>query len=163
MIGFLALAFVQAPAASVEVPSQPALSQIIAARDAEFFALFFEGCDPVRLRKMIADDVEFYHDKGGLLFTNAESMVADYAKNCAARQQPDAWRSRRELVRSSLHVDPVPRHGAFEVGEHVFHERKGSGPEKLVGRGRFAIIWKLDGGTWKLSRALSFAHGSATP
>jgi len=152
----------QTPApAAVQIPSQPALTQAIAARDAEFFDLFFMGCNPVKLRPMLADDIEFYHDKGGLVFTSADAMVADYAKNCAAKKKPDAWRSRRELVLSSLHVDPVPGHGAIEVGEHLFHERKGDGPEKLVGRARFAMVWKLDGGAWKLSRALSYDHEPA--
>ena len=62
------------------------------------------------------------------------------------------------LVRSSLAVDPVPGHGAIETGEHLFYERKGEGPEKLVGRARFAIVWRLDPDGWKMSRALSYSH-----
>ena len=162
MIAILAAALLQPPPVpAVQIPAKPALTEAIAARDAEFFDLFFLGCDPVKLRPMLTEDVEFYHDKGGLVFASAEAMVADYAKNCEARKKPDAWRSRRELVRSSLHVDPVPGYGAIEVGEHLFHERKGDGPEKLVGRARFASVWKLDNGSWKLSRILSYDHGPA--
>ena len=157
----LLAAFAQPESAKVEIPSQPALTQVIAARDAELFEMFFIGCDPARLRPMLTDDIEFYHDKDGLVFTSAEGMVADYAKSCEARKKPDAWRSRRELIRASLQVDPVPGHGAMEIGEHLFYERKGDGPEKLVGRARFAMVWKLEGGVWKLSRILSYAHGPA--
>jgi len=110
---------------------------------------------------MLADDLEFYHDKGGLVFRSADQMVADYAKQCAERAKPDAWRSRRELVPSSLIVDPVPGHGAMEAGEHLFYERKGDGPEKLAGRALFAMVWKWDGGQWKLSRVLSYSHKAA--
>jgi hypothetical protein len=145
------------------MPEGAALRGSIVSRDAEFFELFFLGCDPKRLRPMLADDVEFYHDKGGFVFRNAEMMAADYRKNCAERAKPDAWRSRRELVVSSLTVDPVPGYGAMEAGEHLFYERKGGGPEKLVGRSRFAMVWKWEGGTWKLSRVLSYAHASAGP
>jgi len=148
-------------ASAPALPEGAALRSSIAARDAEFFDLFFLGCDPARLEPMLAKDVEFYHDKGGFVFRNSTEMTADYAKNCTARKAPDAWRSRRELVASSLSVDPVPGHGAIETGEHLFYERKGDGPEKLAGRARFAIVWKWEDGMWKLSRALSYSHAAA--
>lgn len=151
-----------AAAAPVTIPDQPALTQAIAARDAEFFELFFQGCDPDRLATMLAPDVEMYHDKGGFVFRSSEVMVADYAKSCEARKKPDAWRSRRALVKESLSVDPVPGHGAIQAGEHLFYERKGDGQEKLVGRARFAQLWVLGpDGSWRLSRIFSFAHGPA--
>lgn len=145
------------------MPEGPALRASIEARDSELFELFFSGCDPARLRAMLADDLEFYHDKGGFVFRNAEAMIADYAKQCAERAKPDAWRSRRELVKSTLIVDPVPGHGAMEAGDHLFYERKGDGPEKLAGKARFAIVWKWQDGQWKLSRVLSYGHGPAEP
>ncbi|HEX8669271.1 MAG TPA: DUF4440 domain-containing protein [Allosphingosinicella sp.] len=148
----------------VPVPDQPALTEQIAARDAELFELFFTGpCDSVRFRAMLADDVEFYHDKGGFNVRKPEDFVAIFAKNCADRQDPKAWRSRRELVRTSLHVDPVPGYGAIEAGEHLFYEREGErGEEKLAGRARFAQLWVLGGdGKWRLSRVLSYAHEAA--
>ena len=157
------LAAVQAPAPTpkVTIPAQPALTEQIAARDAEFFELFFQGCDPERLRTMLADDVEMYHDRGGLVFRSADQMVADYRKSCEERKKPDAWRSRRELVRASLHVDPVPGHGAIEDGQHLFYERRGEGPEKRVGRARFTQLWVLSPEGWRLSRIFSYAHRPA--
>jgi hypothetical protein len=144
------------PAATI--PPQPALTDVIVARDAELFELYFLGCDPARLRTMIAPDVEFYHDKDGFLYRGADALIA---KECAGRKAPDAWRARRELVRASLRVDPVPRYGAIEDGEHYFFERKGDGPEKRVGYGRFSIVWVLSPDGWRMSRALSFAHRAA--
>ncbi len=145
------------------MPEGPALLASVEARDAELFELFFRGCDPARLRTMLADDLEFYHDKGGFVFRNADAMVADYAKQCAERAKPEAWRSRRELVRSTLVVDPVPGHGAMEAGDHLFYERKGDGPERLAGGARFSMVWKWDNGQWKLSRVLSYAHRPVEP
>jgi Domain of unknown function (DUF4440) len=149
------------PPPAMPLPPQPALTQAIAARDAEFFELFFQGCDPDRLATMLADDVEMYHDKGGFVIRSAAQMVAEYAKSCEERKRPDAWRSRRELVAASLRVHPVPGHGAIEEGEHLFYERKGDGPEKRVGRARFAQLWVLSPGGWRLSRIFSFDHGPA--
>jgi hypothetical protein len=145
------------------MPEGTGLRASIASRDADFFELYFLGCDAKRLRPMLADDVEFYHDKGGFVFRNAEMMTADYMKSCTERAKPDAWRSRRELVASSLTVDPVPGYGAIETGEHLFYERRGNGPEKLVGRARFAVVWQWLDGVWKISRALSYAHAPAGP
>ena len=110
---------------------------------------------------MLADDIEFYHDKGGFVFRNAEAMVSDYAKNCVDRAKPDAWRSRRELVGTSLIVDPIPGYGAMEAGDHLFYERKGNGPERLAGRARFTMVWAWVDGGWKLSRVMSYDHKPA--
>jgi hypothetical protein len=149
---------IAAAAAAVTIPAEPELTRQIAARDAEFFQLFFQGCDPDRARAMVTDDLEFYHDKDGLIATSGAALVGDYAKGCAAKKAPDAWRSRRELVAGTLRVWPVPGFGAIEQGEHVFYERKGDGPEKLVGRAAFTQVWQLTPTGWKLARVLSYAH-----
>jgi hypothetical protein len=157
-----AVAQPRSPPPAVEVPQGPALTEQIAARDSAFFQLFFEGCDPVRVRKMMTDDIEMYHDKGGFVWRGADAAVADYSKSCGERKQPGAWRSRRELVRASLRVDPVPGYGAIEDGVHLFYERKGDGPERLAGRARFTQLWALGpDGAWRLARIFSFAHEKA--
>ncbi|QPQ54235.1 nuclear transport factor 2 family protein [Allosphingosinicella flava] len=157
----LAAALADAQPAPVQIPEGAALTQAIAARDDEFFALFFSGCDPARLATMVAGDLEFYHDRGGVVARSGAALVANYEKQCEARKAPDAWRSRRELVRASLHVDPVPGYGAIEDGEHLFYERQGDGPERLAGRARFTQLWVLSPDGWRLSRVLSYAHRKA--
>src|SRR4051812_5902905 len=102
-----------AAAAPATVPPQPQLTEQIARADSQLFALYFDGCDAAKMRSMVTSDVEFYHDKGGVIAHDADGLVADYLKACEARKAPGAWRSRRELVRSSLAVDPVPAHGAI--------------------------------------------------
>lgn len=146
------------PSTKPEIPGGAALTEAIRAADIALFRLFFEGCDPVKLRGMVTDDMEFYHDKGGVTSATGAVFVQDYAQSCEARKSADAWRSRRVLLPESLHVDPVPGFGAMEIGEHQFYERKGDGPEKLVGRAGFAMVWRLDGAIWKLHRVLSFGH-----
>lgn len=109
---FLASALAGAPAAAqtaaMQVPTGAELTRSLAAVDADLFALFFLGCDPARLTTMVTADLEFYHDKGGVVATSGAAFVADYAKNCEARKAPDAWRSRRELV-------PETRRGGVEA------------------------------------------------
>jgi hypothetical protein len=159
----LALTLQSTPAPPA-IPPQPALTEAIAARDAELFALLFTGpCDTAHFRSLVTDDVEFYHDKDGAT-RGADAFVADFARFCAGRQDPAAWRSRRVLVRESLRVDPVPGVGAIEAGEHLFYERHGvNGAEHLVGRARFAQLWVLGADrAWRLSRVFSFAHSPAS-
>lgn len=147
-------------AAPIELPAPGAMREQIAARDAELFDLLFDRCEPERMRALLMPDLEFYHDRDGLV-RGADRFVADYARFCTERQAPDAWRSRRELVRESLVVDPIPGHGAIEAGEHLFYERRGDGPERLVGRARFAQVWALTPEGWRLSRVLSYSHAAA--
>ena len=149
------------PAASVPaLPTGPALRAEIAARDAELFDTLFNRCDPAHMRSLLADDLEFYHDRDGLV-RGADAFVADYARFCRERQAPDAWRSRRELVEASLSVDPVPGVGAIEAGEHLFSERRGAGPEHLAGGARFAQLWVRSADGWRLSRVFSYSHAAA--
>lgn len=159
MILALAIAAaVQSSAPAVELPEGEALRSAIAARDAELFEMVFERCEPRRLEAMLVPDFEMYHDKGGVVARTATTFVADYAKDCEDKKKPDAWRSRRALVESSLSVHPVPNYGAIEDGEHVFYERRGDGPEKLVGRARFTQLWALTPDGWRLARVFSYAH-----
>lgn len=150
-----ALAF---PVAAATLPEGPALTAAIEKADAEFFDVFFEGCDPDRVARMLSPDFEMYHDKGGEVARSATAMLDLYRKNCEARKAPDAWRSRRELVRGSMTLHPIAGIGVFQQGDHVFYERQGEGPEKLVGKARFSQLWRLEPDGWKLARVFSYDH-----
>lgn len=170
---FLALmAAAAAPAAqaaapaTVRIPDQPELTRQIEQADAALFQLFFEGeCDVPRFRAMLADDVEFYHDKGGFNVRKPADFVAFFEERCKGHADPDGWNTRRELVRGTLHVDPIPGWGAMEAGDHVFYEKHGfNGPETLAGTASFAMVWVLGrDGKWRVSRILSYAHAKAQP
>jgi hypothetical protein len=155
---FLALAAAVA-STPVQIPQGADLARTIAARDAEFFQAFFIACDTAKVGAMLTDDFEMYHDVGGLVTTSAAPFLTKHAQDCEAKKKPDAWRSRRVLVPESLEVWPVPGHGAIEQGTHLFYERQGDGPEKLAGRARFSHVWRLTPTGWRISRALSYAHG----
>ena len=149
-------------AAATALPEGSALREEVRAADDRFFTLYFDTrCHQQEVRAMLADDVEMYHDKGGVVAISADQFMADYLKFCASRAAPDAWRQRRELVPASLQVDPVPGFGAIEDGDHRFYERRGDGPERLAGIAHFTQLWVKDAQGWKLKRILSFAHRAA--
>jgi hypothetical protein len=83
------------------LPDGAALTEAVRAADAKLFTLFFTGCDPEQLRNMVTNTLEFYHDKSGMAASSGPDFVDQYAKSCEARKAPDAWRSRRELVRKA--------------------------------------------------------------
>lgn len=156
---FAALAVFQTPAPTI--PDQPALTEAIATRDTALFQVMFDGCDPAALADLVTEDMEFYHDKGGAMI-GRQALVGDYSRSCEARKAPDAWRSRRALVPDTLRVYPIPGFGAVEEGTHLFYERQGDGPERLAGRARFSVLWKLDAdGQWRMTRAFSIDHTAA--
>jgi hypothetical protein len=152
------------PAGPIALPPQPELTRQIEAADTALFTLFFEGpCDVARFRSMIADDVEFYHDKAGFNVRKPVDFVAQFQDRCRQLADPANWRQRRVLVRTSLHVDPIPGWGAMEIGDHLFYERHGvNGEEHLVGKASFSMVWVLGAdGKWRISRVLSYAHAAA--
>ncbi len=154
-----AMALIQTP--PVALPDGTALTAAIAGRDSELFSVMFDRCEPEALADIVTADFEFYHDKGGRT-VGREAFVADYQTGCEARKAPDAWRSRRLLVADTLRVYPIPGYGAVEEGTHLFYERQGDGPEALVGRARFSIVWTLEDGRWRAGRVLSIDHAVAS-
>lgn len=150
--------------ASAQAPADgKALYDTLLARDAELFSIGFDRCDPPAMAAMLVDDLEFYHDKDGVVATSAEQFVADYARKCESRKTSAEPRSRRELVAGSMTVHPMEGYGAIQQGEHLFYERRGDGLERLAGRARFTHLWKNDSGVWKLARVLSYDHQAAEP
>ncbi len=149
MLALLALA-----AATVQVPATgPALTQTIAARDADLFHTYFDICDPKKMASFLTPDLEFYHDKAGFDAHSGQEFVDQYAAKCADYGKPDTVRLRRALVPSSLNVEAIPGFGAIEEGDHLFYVRQGSGPEQLAGRAHFVQLWALgEDGVWRVKR-----------
>lgn len=141
----LACAFTAAAAK----PQDPALYAEIEKADAELFAAF-NAHDADRLGTFFAEDLEFYHDLGGL---QRYKDVIEGFRSSMARKDNDL---RRELVPGSLKVYPIPNFGAMQLGSHKFcHTENG----KLeCGVFDFAHVWQKKDGKWKVTRVLSFGH-----
>jgi hypothetical protein len=124
------------------------LFETIARLDSDLFNAFNEHNTNLLMSKF-SDDLEFYHDTGGL--TNCRQTGSNFEKLFA--QAPDI---RRELVKDSLKVYPIKDHGALEVGQHRFcHKENG---KDIYGTFTFAMIWRKTGASWRVSRVLSYGH-----
>jgi hypothetical protein len=138
-------------------PTQ-ALTDEIAAADGALFGAVFDTCDTGMLAKMVTDDFEMYHDKGGLTSTSGAQFVQSIEGMCSRQKTGEDYRSRRELVRDSLKVYPLANYGAIEMGEHRFYKLTPGKPEQLVEVALFTQVWKKDPSGWKLARVLSYDH-----
>jgi len=124
------------------------LFETIARMDRTIFDAF-NAHDVDRLMSLFADDLEFYHDTGGL--TDYRQSAESFKKMFAGT--PDI---RRDLVKGSLEVYPIKDHGAIEIGEHRFcHKESG---KHDCGTFQFAMIWRKSGESWKISRVISYGH-----
>jgi len=134
--------------AATQPAAETPLTREIAAQDAAMFAAF-NAHDVPALITHFTEDLEFYHDKGGL--SGYGSLSRDFT--ALFHNSPGIIRT---LVPGSLHVYPVPNFGAMEIGEHRFcHDEHGK-PD--CGTFAFAMVWKQEKGGWKVSRVLSYGH-----
>ena len=120
----------------------------IAAADAAMFAAF-NAHDAEKLGTWFAADLEFYHDKDGRL---SYDQTMKGFRSLLGRNDG----LRRDLIKESLQVYPVPGYGAMEIGAHRFcHVENGKDDCGTFG---FAMVWRNDGGRWRVTRVLSFDH-----
>ncbi|MCC7504570.1 MAG: nuclear transport factor 2 family protein [Saprospiraceae bacterium] len=140
--------------------ADPQLAATILHLDSLFWSAY-NRCDVDEMIRFFSDDVEFYHDKGGLTAGRANFENALRNGLCG---NPD-FRLRREAVPGTIQVFPLANsngiYGAILSGEHVFYIRENNRPEFLDGHARFTHVWLLTDGVWKMARVLSYDHGPA--
>ena len=126
------------------------LYKTIASMDSVFFRAF-NSCDVETSKSFFTEDLEFYHDAGGL---------TDYLQNIRSIEQRCSRETkvRRELVEGSLQVFPIKNFGAIEIGSHRFYYTEKGKEEKLDGTFKFVHIWKNVNGKWKMCRVISYDH-----
>jgi ketosteroid isomerase-like protein len=132
------------------------LYDTIAALDTSFFEAY-NTCNVVKMESYFTEDVEFFHDKGGL--TTTRKSVMDSIKNSLCGESGN--RVRREIVKGSLEVYPIKDYGAVAVGVHRFYLTQKGQKEQLDGLAQFANIWQKKDGRWRMSRVISYDHKPA--
>ncbi len=112
-------------------------------------SVFFDAynhCNLPVMDSMISENIEFYHDKGGLSTSKSQIMEATKNNICG--------KVTRELLPGSIEVYEIADYGAVEIGFHGFHnnQEKETGPTHFS---KFVHLWKKVNGQWKLSRVIS--------
>ena len=133
-----------APEKNAAVPDP--LFQTVSALDTKLFDAY-NHCDLNTLGAMVADDLEFYHDKTGL--SVGKQVFLDAIKNNIC------GKVHRTLVPGTLEVYPLNGYGAVEIGIHHFTH---PGLDDELGEAKFVTIWQNKDGSWKITRAISYDH-----
>jgi hypothetical protein len=129
------------------IHAQDGLFTTVVALDTKLFDAY-NHCDLTTMGALVADDLEFYHDKTGLMVGKQPFLDAIKNNICGKTQ--------RTLVAGSLEVYPLKGYGAVEIGVHRFHHPEH--PEMGVGEAKFVTVWRNKDGVWAMTRAISFDH-----
>ncbi len=144
----LALGLLATTAHADGLPAEAPLYREIAALDATLTDTFNRHDLPA-VMALFADDVEFFHDRGGL------QHFADVKAGFGGLFRPGSD-IRRELVPGSLQVYPLPGFGAIQIGTHRFCHTENGKPD--CGTFAFTHVWRKTGERWQLARVVSYGH-----
>jgi len=133
------------------LPVSDPLYKTVADLDTQLFGAY-NACQLEKLESLVAENLEFYHDKTGLAIGRQPFIDAIRNNICG--------KVHRELVPGSLEVYPIEGFGAVEIGVHRFTHPKD--PHEL-GEAKFVTLWQHKDGSWKMTRAISFDHHAANP
>ena len=156
---FLLLAGLQSAQAQVSENSK--LYRDIMALDNQLFDEGFNQCKPNIFETLTDDNLEFFHDKGGM--QNRREFLEAVKRNVCSNLNEKPIRT---LLRGSSKVYALENngvlYGAIQQGKHQFHT-KGTDPA-VAGYtvAKFTNVWLLRNGKWKLKTALSFDHQQMT-
>lgn len=134
-----------------KIQNQADLDKTVTALDAALFDSY-NKCDLEKFATFFVDDVEFYHDQGGVTLGKA-ALTDSVKKNICGKVT-------RELVPGTLKIYYMKGYGALEEGVHRFHH-PGHEDTEGVGEGQFIHLWQYKDGAWKITRVISYDHHSA--
>ena len=147
----LALTTAARAQAAKDSPASRELHDRIAALDAAMFDAY-NRCDIDKVGTFFTEDLEFYHEKGGLTLTRDASLALMKKNLCAG----GGYHVRRELVQGSVEVRAINNYGAVQTGEHRFYLTQKGRKEALDGIGKFVMLWRRTGDEWRVSRVISY-------
>lgn len=147
MRGLAVAAFVLCSGAALaEEPTRAELTRQVEALDKEFFDAF-NNCKIDKIAGMVAEDLEFFHDKNGLMRSRQAFLDAVKRNVCG--------KFRREPIAGTMAVYPLEHFGAIQMGDHKFCP---TGSNRCEGKGKYVNVWQRKGERWEMMRVLSYEH-----
>ena len=118
--------------------------EVIVAKDKEYFDAY-NTCDMKKQAALYSEELEFFHDKGGLSTSKEELLTAIENNICG--------KVTRTLIEGSIEVYPIKDYGAIEIGYHKFYNNQE--PNAKSKPSRFIMVWKNEGEKWLISKVIS--------
>lgn len=150
----LCLAFISMSLSmATQVERSSELYKTLKVNDSLIFDSSFNTCNLKTLSTLIHNDLEFYHDKAGLVM--GKDNFIENTKNGLCKS-PN--KLRRELLDETLEVFPLNNndgklYGAIQKGTHRFYQ-----DSKRTGIAYFTHLWVIEKDKWLLKRVLSYNH-----
>ena len=126
------------------IPVDKVIYDQIVSMDKEFFDAY-NNCDLIKQDSIYTENIEFFHDKGGLSTSKKEILEATKKNICG--------KVTRQLVKGSIEVYPINNYGAVEIGFHKFYNNQEPNAESKPSK--FIIMWKNEIGNWKITKVVS--------
>jgi len=126
------------------IPVDQELYSTIVALDTRFFDAY-NTCDMETQAELISEDIEFFHDMGGL--STSKSQILESLKNNICGKVT------RTLIEGTIEVYPIKGYGAVQMGEHKFFNKLEPNAKSVPSK--FVTIWKNDHGKWVMTRIVS--------
>jgi ketosteroid isomerase-like protein len=137
--------------------ASPELVAEVKAQDRALFAALFDRCDVPALQAIVADDLEFFHDKSGLQSRSGAQWIEGVRGMCERQKAGTDYRARREVDEPSQ-VFALKDYGAIHIGTHRFYGVDGERKGKLLEVAQFFNVWRKDATGWRLARVFSYDH-----
>lgn len=143
--------------ANAQVTHDSELYKALKKNDSLIFDSAFNECKTSDMIPLIANDLEFYHDTGGI--TNGkEEFLRTVKQNICGNPNVRPY---RELVKGSLQVFTLTKngalYGAIQKGEHNFYLKE-NGEVRPTVSAKFTHLWIMKNKKWTLTRVLSYDH-----
>ncbi|REH52495.1 uncharacterized protein DUF4440 [Tenacibaculum gallaicum] len=111
-------------------------------------SIFFNAyntCDMKVQSNILSDNIEFFHDKGGLSTSKSEIIAATKKNICG--------KVTRTLIKGSIEVYPINNYGAVEIGYHTFFNNREPNARSIPSK--FIAIWKKENAQWLMTKVIS--------
>ncbi|MFN4763655.1 nuclear transport factor 2 family protein [Gillisia sp. Q332] len=125
-------------------PADQELYETIVSLDKRLFDAY-NSCDMDTQAALYSEDLEFFHDEGGLSTSKEKLLIALKNNICD--------KTTRTLIKGSIEVYPIKDYGAVEIGYHTFNDKKT--PENKSKASRFILVWKKTDENWTVTRVIS--------
>ena len=126
------------------VPVDKELYNAILKMDKEFFDAY-NNCDLEKQAAIYSDDIEFFHDKGGLM-TSKQDIIDGTERNICGKVT-------RTLIKESVEVYPIKNYGAVQIGFHKYYNNREPDAKSIPAK--FIVIWHNESGKWKIKKVVS--------
>ncbi len=125
--------------------------------DALLFEEGFNNCSKEAMEIALSEDLEFFHDKGGITKGKPTFITSFLTNMCDTNKKPI-----RKLVPGSLTVFPLRKngtlYGAIQKGVHEFFIKEPGKELYKTEVAQFTHLWIKEETGWKITRVLSYDH-----